>query len=462
MSNLEKTVDLISEKDLSKEQKAAAKLVLNKKQNIFIQGSAGSGKSTFIKYLQVNSNKNIVLCSPTAIAALNIGGTTLHSLFRLPIMDFITDDRLFKANRKNVISVIQSMQILIIDEISMVRPDILDAVDKVCKRIRGNSKVPFGGVQVILIGDLYQLPPVINKSTIKVFEEEYGTNDPYFFDAHVYKEADFKNIQFTKIFRQTDKELLNNLNNIRNMTSLSSTIKYFNSCKIKDKKTLDYAVIITPYKDIADKINKAKLDKIKDKEVQYRSELEGVFEKMSESAYPAPKVLKLKVGAMVIFNKNDKDKQWINGSVGIIEELERAYIVIRLLSSNKTVIVGKDEWENKEYNTEYVEEEDPKTHLTTLKKKIIEKVTGTFKQYPLQLGYSMTIHKAQGKTLDKVSIDLDRGAFAHGQLYVALSRTRRKEDINMLSSISERDVIFDKRIREFLNTISKKTTKKVI
>ena len=259
MSNLEKTVDLISEKDLSKEQKAAAKLVLNKKQNIFIQGSAGSGKSTFIKYLQVNSNKNIVLCSPTAIAALNIGGTTLHSLFRLPIMDFITDDRLFKANRKNVISVIQAMQILIIDEISMVRPDILDAIDKVCRRIKGRSNLPFGGTQVILIGDLYQLPPVVNKSSIKLFEDEYNTTDPYFFDAHVYKEADFKNIQFTKIFRQTDKELLDNLNKIRNMTSLSSAIKYFNSCKIKDKKILDYAVIITPYKDIADKISGLKL-----------------------------------------------------------------------------------------------------------------------------------------------------------------------------------------------------------
>lgn len=454
MTNLAKTVDLIETDQLSKEQKKAIDLVIKKGYNLFIQGMAGTGKSAFIKYLQHNSNKNIVLCSPTAIAALNVGGMTLHSLFRLPIMDFITDDRLFKMNRKSVIDVIKAINILIIDEVSMVRPDILDAVDKVCRRIRGNYK-PFGGIQVVLIGDLYQLPPIINKNTSNIFEIEYGSKDPFFFDANVYKKANFKAIQFTKVFRQLDKKLLDNLIRIRTATAIPEALKYFNNCKIKDKDTLEYAVTLTPYRNIASSINKSRLDKLKGKETVYKAKLDGYFETADDSACPGLKVLSLKKGALVIFNKNDKAKAWINGSVGIVEDLQREYITVRVLQTGKTVIVGREDWESKEYNT--VEEDtgliDPETKKPIKNKKIVETVTGTFIQFPLQLGYGMTIHKAQGKTLDKVSIDLDRGAFAPGQLYVALSRTRTKEDMNVVNPIKPRDIIINDRIKEFLDTI---------
>lgn len=456
MSNLEKQVQLLAEKDLSAEQKAAVKLVLNKNQNLFIQGQAGSGKSTFIKYLQQTSNKNIILCSPTAVAALNIGGTTLHSLFRLPIMDYITLDRLYKVDRKKVFEVIQAMQILIIDEVSMVRPDILDAVDKVCRLLRNKKDKPFGGVQVILIGDLYQLPPVNNKDAVSLFKDEYNTDNPYFFDAHVYKEANFIPVQFTKVFRQEDKVLLKHLVNIREGKDINKAVDYFNTCKIKDRATLAYAVTITPYKAVADQLNRIRLNALEGIEKIYKSELDGVFEKMSDSSLPAARLLRLKEDALVIFNKNDKEKRWVNGTVGVIKTLNKDSIIVKLLSSGDDVLVGQDEWQNKEYSVKKSSYVDTVTGKLTVKKEIVETVTGTFKQYPLQLGYAMTIHKAQGKTLDKVNINLDKGAFAHGQLYVALSRTRKKEDMNVENSIKEKDVIFDEKVKTFLNKITKK------
>lgn len=446
MNSLNETVDLITEEMLSDEQKLAINEVFEG-SNLFIQGQAGTGKSTFIKYLQDHSTKNIVLCSPTAVAAINIGGTTLHSFFKLPIADFIDNASINRIDRRSIIKVVEKIDILIIDEISMVRPDILDAISTICKRIRCD-KAPFGGIQTILIGDLYQLPPIIKKDTIDQFFKEYGTTEPYFFDSKSYKSGKFKKFEFTQCFRQNDKELLDNLLKIRKRTDLSTAIDYFNNCKIKDKEILDNAVMITPYKNIAEMVNLEKLAKLKGKVKKYTAHLSGTFEHASnESSYPAQKELTLKEGALVMFNKNDKNKMWINGSLGIVKKLKTNSIIVTLLSGTE-LEVTREQWETKEY----------KLKAELLENGIIdyqlkEKVTGVFKQFPLQLGYACTIHKAQGKTLDKVSIDLDRGAFAHGQLYVALSRTRNKEDINIVNNISYRDVIFKERIVEYLKTI---------
>ena len=449
MTNLEEGVELIKEDQLSKEQRKAVKLVIEKKKNLFIQGMAGSGKSAFIKYLQSHSAKNIVLCSPTAIAALNIGGVTLHSLFKLPIMSFITDEQLFRMNRKTVWSVIKAMDILIIDEVSMVRPDVLDAIDKVCKRIRRNTKA-FGGIQVVLIGDLYQLPPVIDNEAKHIFESIYGTNDPYFFDSDIYKSTKFERIEFSKVFRQQDDKLLKHLINIRTNKNIESALKYFNKNEIKNKAKFKNAITITPYRAITDTINKKNLAKLKTDAYTFTAQLSGTFEKFSESSYPAAKDLVLKEGALVIFNKNDVDKNWVNGTVGIIERIESEFIYVKKLPSEEIVCVERETWEDKKYDVELNQIYNIEKDIFEEKEKIIETVTGQFKQFPLQLGYAMTIHKAQGKTLDAVNINLDKGTFAHGQLYVALSRTRKKEDMNIIGQITKNDIIFDKRIQEFL------------
>ena len=449
MTNLEEGVELIKENQLSKEQRKAVKLVIEKKKNLFIQGMAGSGKSAFIKYLQSHSAKNIVLCSPTAITALNIGGVTLHSLFKLPIMSFITDEQLFRMNRKTVWSVIKAMDILIIDEVSMVRPDVLDAVDKVCKRIRRNTKA-FGGIQTVLIGDLYQLPPVINSEAKHIFETIYGTDDPYFFDSDIYKSTKFEHIEFSKVFRQQDDKLLKHLIHIRTNKNIESALKYFNKNEIKNKTKFKNAVTITPYRAIADSINKKNLAKLKTEAYTFTAQLSGTFEKFSETSYPAAKDLVLKEGALVIFNKNDTDKNWVNGTVGIIDRIESEFIYVKKLPSEEIVCVERETWEDKKYDVELNQIYNVEKDIFEEKEKIIETITGQFKQFPLQLGYAMTIHKAQGKTLDAVNIDLDRGTFAPGQLYVALSRTRRKEDMNIISEITKNDIIFDKRVQEFL------------
>lgn len=449
MTNLEEGVELIKENQLSKEQRKAVKLVIEKKKNLFIQGMAGSGKSAFIKYLQSHSAKNIVLCSPTAIAALNIGGVTLHSLFKLPIMSFITDEQLFRMNRKTVWSVIKAMDILIIDEVSMVRPDVLDAVDKVCKRIRRNTKA-FGGIQTVLIGDLYQLPPVINSESKHIFEAIYDTDDPYFFDSDIYKSTKFEHIEFSKVFRQQDDKLLKHLIHIRTNKNIESALKYFNKNEIKNKTKFKNAVTITPYRAIADSINKKNLAKLKTEAYTFTAQLSGTFEKFSETSYPAAKDLVLKEGALVIFNKNNTDKNWVNGTVGIIDRIESEFIYVKKLPSEEIVCVERETWEDKKYDVELNQIYNVEKDIFEEKEKIIETITGQFKQFPLQLGYAMTIHKAQGKTLDAVNIDLDRGTFAPGQLYVALSRTRRKEDMNIISEITKNDIIFDKRVQEFL------------
>lgn len=431
----------MSDIQLSKEQLNAFEILQTTKKNVFIQGQAGSGKSTFIHYLKDHLNKEMVLCSPTAVAAMNIGGMTLHSFFKLPIADYITDDILFKRNRKSIKEIVQSMEVLIIDEVSMVRPDILDAIDKLTKIMRKSYK-PFGGIQVVLIGDLYQLPPVITSNTYDIFKEKYGTKDVYFFDSPAYQDGKFTKIIFNKIYRQENTDLIDNLNNLRENKNLSTSLNYFNSCKIEDKDTLKNAMTITPYRAKADELNEEKLKALKGKAKTYKAIMDGSFKTATQ--YPAPKELSLKKGALVMFNKNNLP-EWLNGSTGIVEDLKNDAILVKLISNNETVIVTREEWENKEYKIHTIKNEDNKEEKT-----ITEETTGTFHQFPLQLGWASTIHKAQGKTIDKVIVDIGYGAFAHGQLYVALSRTRNKEDMHICGTIKKHDSIISPRVVEFM------------
>lgn len=407
------------------------------KNNYFVQGQAGTGKSTFINYLKQNLTKRIVVVSPTAVAALNIGGVTIHSFFQIPPKDFIILSTLeigYKTKK-----ILSKTDLIIIDEISMVRPDMLDAIDYLAKEAKKSDK-PFGGIQMLLVGDLCQLPPVIKNNVYQVFEKEYGHKNAYFFDAHSYKNTDFKKIEFSHVYRQSDMELLTNLQNIRENQNIYKTIEFFNAAQILDKEILKTSVTITPKRMVAENLNIRSLEALRTSSKSYQCQTEGKFE---EKDAPAPALLTLKVGALVVFNQNDNTaKQWINGTTGIVEELKDNEIVIQLLNETKDIVkVGRSSWKRFEYNYDRTTDN------------LEEKEIGKFIQFPLQLGYALTIHKAQGKTLDKVIIDMDKtGAFAHGQMYVALSRTRKFSDIHVKYGIDETDIILDKRVIEFLSS----------
>lgn len=413
---------------LSDVQKQAFNTIERTNGNLLILGQAGTGKSTFVNYLKSASVKRIVCACPTAVSALNIGGQTIHSLFQIQPRDFIMPEFLkLKAKTRNILL---ATDVLIIDEISMVAPDLLDAVDLLARQARRNNE-PFGGIQVVAIGDLFQLPPVITDDAKQYYLQEYGFQNAYFFDSHVYKRANFMRFSFDKVYRQNDGALLENLVQLRNGNM--QALEFFNQCKIEDAEQRNNAVLITPYRAMAENINASRLRAISAPEVVFVGELSGNF---SEKDVPAPMRLTLKVGALVVFVKNS-DK-WHNGSMGRIVEIGAHGIKVELLNAAHTVVnVKPEKWEK----IEYIRDENDR---------LMEHEIGSYKQFPLNLGYAMTIHKAQGKTLDAVVVDISRGAFAHGQTYVALSRTRAACDMHIAALLRPSDVIFDNRVLEFM------------
>lgn len=416
---------------LNPSQMAAFNTLENTRSNILILGPAGTGKSTFVNYIKSASKKRIICACPTAVSALNVGGQTIHSLFQIQPRDFIVMELLkLKAKPRNILC---GTDVLIIDEISMVAPDLLDAMDYLMRAARRNNE-PFGGIQIVAIGDLFQLPPVITRDAEKYYATEYEHPNAYFFDSHAYRRAEFIPFNFGTVYRQKDDKLLDNLMRLRGNDS--SALDFFNNCRIDDASRRANAVIITPFRAVAERINDDRLNQIAAPDVTYNGEITGNF---SERDVPAPMNLTLKQGALVVFVKNG-DK-WHNGSMGIVEQLGAHEIIVQLLNKTRDVVVVKPEkWQKIEYSRDVDD-------------KIIETEVGSYKQFPLNLGYAMTIHKAQGKTLDAVIVDISRGAFVHGQTYVALSRTRSAADIHMSAPLRPRDVIFDQRVVDFINDI---------
>jgi ATP-dependent exoDNAse (exonuclease V) alpha subunit len=404
--------------------------------NMLILGQAGTGKSTFVNYLKSASKKRIVCACPTAVSALNIGGQTIHSLFQIQPRDFIMPEFLkLKAKPRNILT---AADMLIIDEISMVPPDLLDAMDILARQARRNND-PFGGIQVVAIGDLFQLPPVITNDARQYYQEAYEHSNAYFFDSHVYKRAPFRRADFDLVYRQNDAPLLNNL--VRLRRNEPAALGFFNECRIEDPARRANAVIITPFRATAERINAGRLAQINAPEVLYRGELSGTF---NEKDVPAPLELVLKVGALVMFTRNVREygDGCLNGAMGLVLELGAKEIRLKLLNDKQEIVAIKPEkWQKIEYAV------DPESQ------KLTEVETGSYKQFPLSLGYAMTIHKAQGKTLDAVVVDISRGAFAHGQTYVALSRTRRAADMHLESPLRPSDVIFDNRVLEFVDRV---------
>ncbi|MCQ2582052.1 MAG: DEAD/DEAH box helicase [Alphaproteobacteria bacterium] len=414
---------------LNKQQICAFNTIEGTNSNVLILGQAGTGKSTFVNYLKTASKKRILCACPTAVSALNIGGQTIHSLFQIQPRDFIMPELLkLKAKPRNILN---ATDVLIIDEISMVAPDLLDAVDILARMARHNNE-PFGGIQVVAIGDVFQLPPVITRDAVGYYKSAYEHENAYFFDSNVYKRSKFVKFDFENVYRQSDIELLNNLTRLRN--GEADAIEFFNNLQISDNERRADAVIITPFRSVAENINASRLAQINAPEITYTGELSGQF---SEHDVPAPLRLTLKQGALVVFVRNS-DK-WHNGSMGRVVSLGAHEIVVQLFNKNRDLVsVRPEKWQKIEYGRD---END----------RITENEIGSYKQFPLNLGYAMTIHKAQGKTLDSVVVDISRGAFAHGQTYVALSRTRNSSDMHIAHPLHKSDVIFDSRVLAFVH-----------
>ncbi len=410
----------------------ALELMEDSSKHLFITGRAGTGKSTLLDYFRSVTEKDLVVLAPTGVAAVNIAGQTIHSFFGF--RPDITVEKARKAAKKNKLSIYKNLDAIIIDEISMVRADLLDCIDEFL-RIKGREPgLPFGGVQMIFIGDLYQIPPVVTGHDKHIFEEHYESE--FFFDARVYKQIDIEYVELEKIYRQTDQKFIDTLNRIRNKTVAEEDLAGLNGRVIKNDTVLPEDIIyLTTTNDLAYQKNEAELEKLPGEPFVFHAEISGEIEKKS---YPAEVELFLKKEAQVMLLNNDPAGRWINGSIGTVIDLEDDYLEVRL-SDGLVVEVTPVKWDVYRF---YWDKEAQAVAADSL---------GSFKQYPVKLAWAITIHKSQGKTFDSVAIDLGRGAFAAGQLYVALSRCRSLEGIFLKREIKESDVWVDYNVVRHLN-----------
>ena len=420
--------------DYSQEFKKAFLLMEKTPKNIFLTGKAGTGKSTLLQFFMVNTKKDVAILAPTGVAALNVQGETIHSFFRFKPNITLTEAK--KIAKRNVgYELYTKLKTIVIDEVSMVRADMLDYIDVFLKITRKN-KTPFGGVQMIFIGDLYQLPPVVTSQEREFFKEEYAS--PYFFDAQVLKEKEFtmEFVELEKIYRQKDEEFIALLNAIRNNSITEDHINILNSC-VDSTFESEKHIILTTTNSGARSINEYKLNKIKSKPFAFSADIEGNFD---EKHYPTELNLTLKKGAQVMFLNNDPSGQWVNGTLGKITRINDEEGVIVELTNGEEVEVTPFTWKVFKYFY------DKKA------KSLGQEGIGSFNQLPLKLAWAITIHKSQGKTFDNVIIDFERGTFAHGQAYVALSRCRTFGGIVLKKPMKKSHIIMDWKVVRFLTS----------
>jgi len=403
----------------------AYRFVTETNENIFLTGKAGTGKTTFLKYLKENSTKNIVVAAPTGVAAINASGVTLHSLFQLPFHPFLPtknnkEDLLAKIRQnKQRQQLLRKMELLVIDEISMVRCDVMDAIDTILKHTRRNYHLPFGGVQLLCIGDLHQLPPVAQNQEWSILNEYYES--PFFFDSLAIKEQMPLLIELNKIYRQKEDSFVKLLNKVRNNHMDADD---FEELHLRYDPTFrpdrdEKYITLTSHNKQADQINEQELYKLNDAGFNYKAAVEDDF---PENMYPVDFELSLKEGAQVMFLKNDLiQRRYYNGKIGVVKELTKDKIIVDC--DGTEIEVGKETWENSRYT------------LNRVDGKLEQETLGTFTQYPLRLAWAITIHKSQGLTFEKVMIDAG-AAFSSGQVYVALSRCTSLSGIVLLSKIA--------------------------
>lgn len=416
-------------------------LITHTNRSVFLTGKAGAGKSTFLRYITANTKKKYVVLAPTGIAAVNAGGVTLHSFFKLPFKPVMPDDpdfniRYLRERMKysgDFIKLLRKLELIIIDEISMVRADTIDFIDKLLRLYTGNRREPFGGKQMLFVGDIFQLEPVAQAETRDILRKYY--DNPFFFSANVFKEFSVIPIELKKIYRQTDPLFIALLDRVRAGSPTPDDIRLLNSHIRQDAKSDNgnFVMTLATHRDMVDSINEHHLNLLKSPVVTYTGVISGDF---PETALPTPVDLQLKVGAQVVFIKNDRDHRWVNGTIGKVYSASPDSLEIELESGDRHIL-EPERWANIRYD--YDEET----------KKINEVELGSYTQYPLRLAWALTIHKSQGLTFNNVIIDMGRGAFSGGQTYVALSRCRSLEGLTLRSTVNQRDMFVNPAIINF-------------
>lgn len=422
------------------ELRTAARLIEETGANLFLTGKAGTGKSTFVRRLAELSHKRMVLLAPTGVAAVNVGGMTLHSLFQFPFSPyipgkgFIHEEKNFFRFNRNKLNLIRSLDLIVIDEISMVRPDLLDALDETLRRLRA-SDLPFGGVQLLLTGDLRQLAPVVRADEWELLSPYY--NSSYFFESHALRSTGFVTIELTSVFRQDDGRFIALLNNIREGRADAETMQTLNSrlIHLSPEESGGY-IRLTTHNRLADNVNRQALSSLPGGEMRFDAKVNGDF---PENAFPNERSLTLKTGAQVMFIKNDtgESRRFFNGKIGTVTGFGHNTVYVDMRDGGEPAEVSFTEWENVHYEVDAESSE-----IRSVK-------DGTFAQMPLRLAWAITIHKSQGLTFDKAIIDASR-AFAPGQVYVALSRCRSLEGLVLESKLTPASVMTDNVVSEFI------------
>lgn len=428
------------------EFQTALDLIKYTRRSVFLTGKAGTGKSTFLRYICSQTKKKHVVLAPTGIAAINAGGSTLHSFFKLPFYPLLPDDpklslqkgriydffKFSKSQRK----LLEQLELIVIDEISMVRADIIDAVDRILRVYSHNLREPFGGKQLLLVGDVFQLEPVVKADERDILQRAY--TNPYFFSAHVFSQMELVSVELQKVYRQSDPTFINVLDHIRDNNLTVQDLQLLNTrCDASPTSSIDNSPYITlaTRRDNVDHINERKLQELPGNSTMFKGVIHGDF---PAGSLPTSEELFLKPGAQVIFVKNDYEHRWVNGTIGIIEGFDTTEETLYVITDDgRRYDVKPESWRNIRYR--YNED----------KKEIEEEELGTFTQFPVRLAWAITIHKSQGLTFNRAMIDLTGGAFAGGQTYVALSRCTSLEGISLRKPISQSDVFVRPEITQF-------------